>query len=284
MTERYDAVPQSTSIRFLLTSSCNIRCHYCHNEFQGSVSNSAQSAWDMRTVSQLLAETGKDSPARVKFSGGEPLLRWHDLLSLATASRAAGAISMTLFSNLTLLSSDKAARLIETGIENFYVNLPSFHPDVYKHRVQQRRRAVKPILERGRSLRRSGAKVRLVMVLPRLTDPVDAGRFIATELAAADFFADCWDELSLMIDDWTPDPVRAQDFFSDVVRALPGVRQSSARPARSLEVIRHGKLLLVSRCSDWTSPQDRLLADTYVVPPGVALTEFRRGSAYRKLA
>ena len=76
------------SIRFLLTDSCNIRCHYCHNEFQGFVSSSARPAWNMRTVSQLLAKAAKDSPTRVKFSGGEPLLRWHDLLSLTKRNEA----------------------------------------------------------------------------------------------------------------------------------------------------------------------------------------------------
>jgi molybdenum cofactor biosynthesis enzyme MoaA len=96
------------SVRFLLTSRCNFRCTFCHNEFQGDVKRGTEPRFDEHLVLALLDATSAAAPVRVKISGGEPLLRFRDVVQLLQLSAPPRVENRTLFTKTCRLQQMSA--------------------------------------------------------------------------------------------------------------------------------------------------------------------------------
>ncbi len=60
-----------SSLRVSLTNRCNLRCIYCHNEGENH-SGREITVDEVAQIARIAAKHGVD---KIKFSGGEPLLR-----------------------------------------------------------------------------------------------------------------------------------------------------------------------------------------------------------------
>jgi hypothetical protein len=194
------------------------------------------------------------------------------------------------------MSDDKAQILLGQGVRSYHANMPSFRRDVFNARVGRDRWRVEDVLARAAMLRAHGAKVQFNLVISDSFVQPTVEKFIEIEIEAAYSFSESWDALCLMADDWGKDPVGAQAALSEMVQALPGASLSADTDAGSgasgsaisvelpeltTVVSQGGKFLLVSKCTDWDSADERFLGDVYIRPPGVVMTEFRRGRAFR---
>ncbi len=115
------------SLRFSLTNRCNLNCIYCHNEGEGRRGESGEIS------AELVIEIARVASAyfdirRIKFSGGEPLMR-DDLVDIVQGMRDfEDDISAT--TNGVLLSK-YAAELADAGLDRVNVSLDSLKEERY---------------------------------------------------------------------------------------------------------------------------------------------------------
>jgi pyruvate-formate lyase-activating enzyme len=276
VTDEHQVDPAVSTLRFLLIDSCNLRCEYCHNEFQGDRLAGRRPSWDWSAVRGLLSETANRGPLAVKLSGGEPLTRWSVLTRLLRLSQEAGAGTIALFSNLTLLSAERMGQLRRGGVDRVHVNLPSFRPEVFAVRTGQPRWSLDAVLDNARLARSMGAFVQLNLVVPELGE-LPTERFLHTELAGARRHRDAWDALALLADDWGRDPAGSQRWIGAVVAEVGATGQPGGAGGLGWA----GRRLLTGRCTNWRDPVERAAADVYIVAPGRPLQSYARGRAYR---
>ena len=110
-----------TGIRVSLTDRCNFDCVYCHNEGLGDTrgpmdpQDEEMTADDVVRTLEVVSEFGVE---KVKFTGGEPMLR-SDLEEIIRRTPDSMEISMT--TNGTFLPG-RAADLVEAGLERVNVS------------------------------------------------------------------------------------------------------------------------------------------------------------------
>jgi cyclic pyranopterin phosphate synthase len=106
-----------SSLRISLTNRCNLKCIYCHNE--GEQDSGKEITVD--EVARIVRLGNKYGVDRVKFSGGEPLLR-KDLEDILRALPPLRDVSLT--TNGTLLAA-RAKSLKEAGLDRVNISLDS---------------------------------------------------------------------------------------------------------------------------------------------------------------
>jgi radical SAM protein with 4Fe4S-binding SPASM domain len=146
----------NTSLLFEVTSRCNARCGFCYNAARSAEGLDTSSA--LHLIEKVRDETGA---YHVSFSGGEPLLR-PDLGDLVRYAKGAG-LKVTLVTNGLLIDRDKAAELVESGIDLFQVTLLAADREVHN------RLAGGPFFER---------------VVSAIAELVSAGGRVATSFVA----------------------------------------------------------------------------------------------------
>lgn len=270
-----------STVRFLLTDICNLRCTFCHNEFQGDAGRTRGPSWDPEQVTSLLQQAAAAGNLRAKFSGGEPTLNWSNLMELVTASGLAGARDMTLFSNLTLLSATKLAALYQAGVTKIHTNLPSFDETQFETRTAQARWSLVSVLDTARTARAMGFEVQFNLVVKTFPTAAEIRRSVTTELDLAAAHRGSWDALAIVADDWAPEPAAIQQQIAEAIRELPDAAEIADRPRRSQLFDWQGRRLLASKCTEWAAPTEVAEADIYVIPPGKVLLTYARGRAYR---
>lgn len=114
------------SLRVSLTNRCNLRCIYCHHE--GETRDVRAEAAPETFVNIVRAATAF-GVNKVKFSGGEPLLR-DDLEDILKILPDLKDVSMT--TNGTFLAS-RAEGLAESGLDRVNISLPSLSPERYRY-------------------------------------------------------------------------------------------------------------------------------------------------------
>ncbi len=119
-----------TGIRISLTDRCNFDCVYCHNEGLGDVRgpmaprDHEMSADD---IVRFLEVAATEDIRKVKFTGGEPMLR-SDLEEIIERTPDVYEISMT--TNGTFLPG-RAEDLVDAGLERVNVSQDAMDPDAF---------------------------------------------------------------------------------------------------------------------------------------------------------
>ena len=117
------------SLRFAVTTRCNLNCIYCHAEGE-KVDSTQQNPLISAELVIAIARVASThfGIRRIKFSGGEPLMR-DDLVDMVHGMRDfEGDISVT--TNGTLLSK-YAAELADAGLNRVNVSLDSIKEERY---------------------------------------------------------------------------------------------------------------------------------------------------------
>ncbi|MCX9011887.1 MAG: GTP 3',8-cyclase MoaA [Candidatus Methanoperedens sp.] len=122
LTDRYGRVIKS--LRISITKRCNLNCIYCHQE--GENSNTGQEI-SGDTIAKIVASATGFGVDKVKFSGGEPLLR-SDFEDIIAALPELKNISATTNG---ILLSQRAASLADSGLDRVNISLPSLNKEHY---------------------------------------------------------------------------------------------------------------------------------------------------------
>jgi molybdenum cofactor biosynthesis enzyme MoaA len=70
--ESNDVIPGRGDLRISLTSACNLKCSYCHNEGQEAPWFQAKTSAMLGNIEKLLEIASRHDVKSVKFSGGDP--------------------------------------------------------------------------------------------------------------------------------------------------------------------------------------------------------------------
>ncbi len=116
-------------LRLSVTSRCNLRCIYC-NPSGNCFSNNSQKDPDFELLSDILRISKDLGFRKVRFTGGEPLLR-KDLPCLIEVAKKSGFSDITLTTNGILLSK-RAKELRDAGIDRINLSLDTIFPIKYR--------------------------------------------------------------------------------------------------------------------------------------------------------
>lgn len=167
-----------------VTERCNLACTHCpHPAFKGSPHYAGRlidPALVAKAVSEV-ADTGDGVVQQIRFaSEGEPLLHRRLVEMIADAVRRSGTF-VSLTTNGVLLSEDRVARLVDTGVDLVDVSLDALHPETYA-RIRVRgdlavtRAGVERLIARARA---HGTRTRVVVSY--VEQPANAGETAAFE-------------------------------------------------------------------------------------------------------
>jgi GTP 3',8-cyclase len=113
------------SLRISITNRCNLKCIYCHHEGETLHTNNEMS---VDTIANIVKASKKFGVNKVKFSGGEPLMR-NDFENIIKALPELKDISAT--TNGTFLAQ-RAHDLARSGLNRINISLPSLSPEKYR--------------------------------------------------------------------------------------------------------------------------------------------------------
>jgi len=113
------------SIRVSVTTRCNLRCFYCHNEGQVDTGKEMTSM-EIKRVLKVASQLGI---TQVKFTGGEPLLR-EDIKEIVKAGRKYME-DVSITTNGTLLAN-KIMELKKAGLNRINISMDSADRKRYK--------------------------------------------------------------------------------------------------------------------------------------------------------
>lgn len=132
--ERNDVVPGRGDLRISLTSACNLRCSYCHNEGQSAPwLKPAKTSARFGNIESLLEVATKYGIKSVKFSGGDPGI-YPDLLPLLDTiatwrQRFPGIAKWGICTNGTpFLNGKKFEALARSALDNISIGIDSVDP------------------------------------------------------------------------------------------------------------------------------------------------------------
>lgn len=113
------------NLRICVTEKCNLKCFFCHREWDPSSKYSLEPE-DIGKIVEAASSLGID---RVKITGGEPLMRSDIVEIIRRVSPLVKEVS--LVTNGVLLEN-YASDLKRAGLSRINVNLPSLDPSKYR--------------------------------------------------------------------------------------------------------------------------------------------------------
>ncbi len=115
-------------VRIAVTAQCNLRCSYCMSEAHEERADKATilSTQEMITLIEVLASVGV---AKIRFTGGEPLLRM-DIVELVSRAKQAGIKTVSLTTNGLLLDRFLPG-LIDAGLDAINFSIDSLDSERY---------------------------------------------------------------------------------------------------------------------------------------------------------
>jgi cyclic pyranopterin phosphate synthase len=119
-----------SGVRVSLTDRCNFDCVYCHNEGLGDTRGPQEAQDDEMTADEVvrfLEVVSEFDVGKVKFTGGEPMLR-EDLEEIVRRTPESMEVSLT--TNGTFLPG-RAAALVEAGVERVNVSQDAVDPEAF---------------------------------------------------------------------------------------------------------------------------------------------------------
>lgn len=116
------------SIRISVTQGCNLQCLYCHREGELLNSNNEMTLEEIQRIVNVAASFGV---ARVKLTGGEPLLR-KDIVDIVYEIKGTPGIKEVSMTTNGILLADYAERLKKAGLARVNVSLDTLDPEKFK--------------------------------------------------------------------------------------------------------------------------------------------------------
>ena len=121
-------------LRISVTDRCNFRCTYCMpkevygTHYQFMRRDELLSFEELVRVVGIFAELGV---VKVRITGGEPLARQNIEVLIKMIAQTKGIEDISLTTNASLLTADKARQLKEAGLNRLTVSLDALNNDVF---------------------------------------------------------------------------------------------------------------------------------------------------------
>jgi pyrroloquinoline quinone biosynthesis protein E len=155
----YPDVPREVMIE--IEPRCNFRCAFCFNKLsfakEGRDGIKILSADYVRKIIEKLSEAGVE---KIRFTGGEPLLR-NDIMDLLAYARRFDFTQIRLNTNASLIDREKARELVKY-VDNFLIPIESEKEDIespvcgFENALSRKINAVNWLREAGAKIIRIG--------------------------------------------------------------------------------------------------------------------------------
>ena len=162
-------------VRIAVTSSCNLRCSYCMREDHKETADteSLLKIRDINTIIDVLAGLGV---TKIRFTGGEPLLR-KDIVELVRQAKSHTGIKTVSLTTNGLLLDRFLPALIDAGLDSLNFSIDTL--DDNRYRAITRREEFKRVRENLDMLLKTDAiSVKLNVVLMRDINSDELQRFV----------------------------------------------------------------------------------------------------------
>ncbi|WP_294344757.1 GTP 3',8-cyclase MoaA [Prosthecochloris sp.] len=162
-------------VRVSVTSRCNLRCVYCMRE-EHCGQNVAAEELDYQEICRIIEALAALGVRKVRFTGGEPLLR-DDIVDLVRYAKAVDGIETVVLTTNGVLLGHYLDRLLEAGLDGINFSLDTFDEDRYK--AITRRNLLPDVLGNFESLLRHAdeLQVKINVLLLRGINAGELGRF-----------------------------------------------------------------------------------------------------------
>jgi cyclic pyranopterin phosphate synthase len=114
-------------LRISVTSECSLRCFYCHKENQ-EPQKRRLTIEEVALISKVASGIGI---AKVKITGGEPLLR-NDIDKIVRSISSTPGIKEVSITTNGILMAQRAADLAQAGLKRVNISLPSVNHQTYQ--------------------------------------------------------------------------------------------------------------------------------------------------------
>ena len=119
------------NLRISITQQCNNRCAYCHREGEVQRANASAEKMTVQEIVRIANIAVSLGIARVKLTGGEPLMR-RDLPEIVRGiASVPGLRDLSLTTNGLLLDGI-AKTLRDSGLKRVNISLPSLNAETYR--------------------------------------------------------------------------------------------------------------------------------------------------------
>lgn len=115
------------NLRITLTHRCNYKCIYCHMEGE----EPSYEELTPEEIERVIKVAVKLGIKRIKFTGGEPLIKKDLLEIIERTSSIEGLVDVAITTNGSLLKQI-AKKLAEAKLKRINVNLPSIREETYR--------------------------------------------------------------------------------------------------------------------------------------------------------
>lgn len=120
------------NLRISITQRCNNRCAYCHREGEVQRANRSAELMSVQEIVRMAKIAVGLGIARVKLTGGEPLMRKDLPEIVAGIAKVQGLRDLSLTTNGLLLGGGMAKKLRDCGLRRVNISLPSLNPETYR--------------------------------------------------------------------------------------------------------------------------------------------------------
>ncbi|MGB9886157.1 MAG: GTP 3',8-cyclase MoaA [Moorellales bacterium] len=118
-------------LRISVTDRCNLRCRYCMPE-EGVERKSHEEILRLEEIVRLLEVAVRLGLTRIRFTGGEPLVRRNFSYLVSRAAALPGVEDLALTTNGVLLA-EKAEELRQAGLRRINVSLDTLNPEKFAY-------------------------------------------------------------------------------------------------------------------------------------------------------
>ena len=119
------------NLRISITQRCNNRCVYCHREGEVQRANRSAEKMSVEEIVRIAKIAISLGIARVKLTGGEPLMR-KDLPEIVAGIAAVPGLKDLSLTTNGLLLGGMAKELRECGLKRVNVSLPTLNAETYR--------------------------------------------------------------------------------------------------------------------------------------------------------
>lgn len=140
------------NLRISITQRCNNQCAYCHREGEVQRANLLAEKMALQEIVRIAKIAVSLGIARIKLTGGEPLMRKDIREIISGIAALAGLKDLSLTTN-GLLLADMAKELHDCGLNRINISLPSLNPETYRKltggKIEDALAGVKAAVETG---------------------------------------------------------------------------------------------------------------------------------------
>ena len=118
------------NLRISITQRCNNRCLFCHKEGEVERANASAEKMSVEEIVQISKIAVSLGIARIKLTGGEPLMR-KDLSEIISGIAAIPGLKDLSLTTNGLMLEDTAKDLRKRGLKRVNISLPSTNEETY---------------------------------------------------------------------------------------------------------------------------------------------------------